>query len=176
MDRRHLNSGAGLSGAISLGSQTFTEDKNIEDRRSKDLQNSTNTVWQLILGIFGSFDQNPDIVMTVKLYGAAHSTCTRRVMVVLEEKEVPYKLIPINLGKGEQAMPEFRATKQPFGKVPVLDDDGFLIYESRAICKYIAKRWTDQGTKLIPDDNDARAYGMFEQVRIISGNEGNLKK
>jgi glutathione S-transferase len=101
------------------------------------------------------------------LYGAAHSTCTRRVMVVLEEKGVPYKLIPVNLGKGEHATPEFRATKQPFGKVPVLDDDGFLIYESRAICKYIAKRWAGQGTKLIPDDNDARAYGMFEQVTII---------
>jgi glutathione S-transferase len=102
--------------------------------------------------------------MAVKLYGAAHSTCTRRVMAVLEEKEVPYQLMPVNLAKGEQATPEFRATKQPFGKVPVLDDNGFLIYESRAICKYIAKRWASQGTKLIPDGNDARAYGMFEQV------------
>jgi glutathione S-transferase len=87
-------------------------------------------------------------------------------MTVLEEKDVSYQLIPVNLSKGEQATPEFRATKQPFGKVPVLDDDGFLIYESRAICKYIAKRWEGQGTKLIPDGNDARAYGMFEQVII----------
>ena len=104
--------------------------------------------------------------MGVKLYGAAHSTCTRRVMTVLEEKDVPYHLIPINLSKGDQAMPEFRA-KQPFGKVPVLEDDGFLIYESRAICKYIAKRWGGQGTKLIPDGNDVRAYGMFEQVFVV---------
>lgn len=47
-----LDSGTGLSGAISLDSQTFPEDKNIEDRRNRDLQNSKNTVYQLVSGIF----------------------------------------------------------------------------------------------------------------------------
>jgi glutathione S-transferase len=106
--------------------------------------------------------------MAVKLYGAAHSTCTRRVMVVLEEKKVPYQLIPINLGKREHETVDFKATKQPFGKVPVLDDDGFQIYESRAICRYIAKKWAGQGTKLMPDDSDMKGYGMFEQVNSNS--------
>ena len=105
----------------------------------------------------------PSTIMAVKLYGAAHSTCTRRVMTALEEKEVRYQLIPINLTKHEHETAGFR-TKHPFGKVPVLDDNGFLVYESRAICKYIAKKWEGQGTKLIPDGSNAKVYGMFEQV------------
>jgi len=78
---------------------------------------------------------------------------------------VEYELIPINLAKNEQGTAQFRE-KQPFGKVPVLDDDGFLVYESRAICKYVARKFEGQGTKLIPDLEDVKGYGMFEQVSI----------
>jgi len=107
--------------------------------------------------------QTPPPERVLKLYGAVHSTCTRRVLTVLAEKNLEYELIPINLAKNEQSTAQFRE-KQPFGKVPVLDDDGFLVYESRAICKYIARKFEEQGTKLIPDFGDIKGYGLFEQV------------
>jgi glutathione S-transferase len=104
--------------------------------------------------------------MVLKVYGAAHSTCTRRVLTVLAEKNLDYEFIPINLARNEQCSAEFRL-KQPFGKVPVLDDDGFLVYESRAICKYIARKYAEKGTRLMPDEGDIKGYALFEQVSVV---------
>ncbi|OIW33094.1 putative glutathione S-transferase [Coniochaeta ligniaria NRRL 30616] len=104
--------------------------------------------------------------MAIKVYGSAASTCTKRVLTTLEEKNVPYELVPINFATGEHKTPDF-LKKQPFGQMPVLEDDGFLVYESRAICKYVAKKYAGQGTKLIPDDGDLKAYGLFEQACYV---------
>lgn len=74
--------------------------------------------------------------MVLKLYGSAMSTS--RVLVTILEKELPYEHILIDIAKGGQHSEDYKKL-QPFGKVPVLEDDGFFIYESRAICKYIAR-------------------------------------
>jgi glutathione S-transferase len=74
--------------------------------------------------------------MVLKLYGSAMSTS--RVLVTILEKELPYELILIDIAKGDQKTEHYKKL-QPFGKVPVLDDDGFIIFESRAICKYLAR-------------------------------------
>lgn len=100
----------------------------------------------------------------VKLYGFAYSTCTRLVALVCKEKEIPYELTNINLAKGEQKDPSFVAV-QPFGQVPYIDDDGFLLYESRAIARYLIKKYPNQGTPLIPSDPKAEA--LFEQAASI---------
>ncbi|KAM0123491.1 hypothetical protein ACHAO1_011282 [Botrytis cinerea] len=105
--------------------------------------------------------------MGLKLYGMRQATCTQRVLTTLAEKGVDYELILVNLMAGEQKAPSY-LEKQPFGKVPVLDDDGFLIYESRAICKYLARKYADKGTKLIPAEGDVKGYGSFEQVSLWS--------
>ncbi len=104
--------------------------------------------------------------MAIKVYGSPVSTCTLRVLTTLIEKGIPYQLVPIALNKGDQKSAEHIA-KQPFGRIPVLDDDGFLIYESRAICRYIAKKYAAEGTKLIPDDGDFKGYGLFEQASLL---------
>ncbi|KAJ6577052.1 glutathione S-transferase [Mycena vulgaris] len=92
------------------------------------------------------------------------STCTLRVAVVLAEKKVLYEFVAIDLSKGEHKSPAFLAA-QPFGQVPYLDDDGFIVYESRAICRYIADKYAEQGTKLVPIDVKGKA--LFEQAASI---------
>lgn len=57
--------------------------------------------------------------MVLKLYGYPFSNCTRRVAVVLAEKEVPFQLISVDLIKGEQKTPEV-LEKQPFGQIPYI--------------------------------------------------------
>lgn len=74
--------------------------------------------------------------MVLKVYGSAMATS--RVLVTLLEKELPYEFVLIDIAKGDQKSEEYKKL-QPFGKVPALDDDGFLMFESRAICKYLAK-------------------------------------
>lgn len=74
--------------------------------------------------------------MVLRLYGSAMSTS--RVLVTILEKDLPYEHIMIDIGKGDQKTEDYKKL-QPFGKVPVLDDDGFIIFESRAICKYLAR-------------------------------------
>ncbi|KAM5460289.1 Glutathione S-transferase hmp2 [Microsporum canis] len=103
--------------------------------------------------------------MVLKLYGSAMSTA--RVLVVILEKQLPYEHILVDIAKGEQKTEEYKKL-QPFGKVPVLEDDGFVMFESRAICKYLARQVFQSHlrvhSRLIPDESDHRAYGLFEQA------------
>jgi len=98
--------------------------------------------------------------MVLKIYGSPF-TSTRRVALVLKEKEVPYELITVNFAEGEHKSAEF-LEKQPFGQVPYIDDDGFILYHSRAICRYIEAKYPKQGTSLIPTEPNANA--KFEQA------------
>ena len=58
----------------------------------------------------------------------------RAVLATLEEKGAPYRLAPVAPGT-------FRApahlARHPFGRVPVLEHDGFLVYETQAILRYL---------------------------------------
>ncbi|KAJ6538086.1 glutathione S-transferase [Mycena capillaripes] len=103
--------------------------------------------------------------MVLKLYGSPSSGGgTASVAMVLVEKQIPFEYIPVNLSAGEQKTAEYLA-KNPFGQAPVLDDDGFLLYESRAICRYIAEKYEGQGPALIPTELKAKA--LFEQAASI---------
>ncbi|CAE6472410.1 unnamed protein product, partial [Rhizoctonia solani] len=104
---------------------------------------------------------------TVTIHGHAFATCTQRVMAVCNEIGLKYQIVTVDLKKGEQKTPEYLATKQPFGVIPVLvDEDGTKIYESRAICRYlVAKYGKDSG--LLPSQSDVKAYGLFEQAASI---------
>ncbi|KAL6721034.1 hypothetical protein ACLMJK_000134 [Lecanora helva] len=57
-----------------------------------------------------------------------------RALVVILEKNLPYEHVLIDIAKGDQKDEAYKKL-QPFGKAPVLEDDGFFIFESRAICK-----------------------------------------
>ncbi|GJP30129.1 hypothetical protein CLOM_g22515 [Closterium sp. NIES-68] len=94
---------------------------------------------------------------TTKIYGLKLSTCTKRVLTALEEKNfTDYEVVTVDLSKGEQKSAEFKK-KQPFGVIPVLEDDEVELFESRAIARYVADRYADQGTNLLGSTLKERA-------------------
>jgi glutathione S-transferase len=72
----------------------------------------------------------------IVLYGFDGSTYVRTVRMLLAEKGAHYEQVPVNVLKGEPRQPEHVA-RHPFGKVPVLDHDGFRIIETGAIASYL---------------------------------------
>ncbi|GAB2924444.1 glutathione S-transferase family protein [Paraburkholderia jirisanensis] len=77
------------------------------------------------------------MTVKIKLWGFNGSTYVRTVRMLLAEKQVTdYEQVPINVLKGEPREDEHRA-RHPFGKVPVVDVDGFRIIETTAIMRYL---------------------------------------
>jgi glutathione S-transferase len=73
-----------------------------------------------------------------------------RARWALEEAGLPYRTRLLELG--DQDQPEYRAL-QPFGQVPILEEDGHVLFESGAIVLYIGER----SETLLPKDATARA-------------------
>ncbi|HET9932578.1 MAG TPA: glutathione S-transferase N-terminal domain-containing protein, partial [Polyangiaceae bacterium] len=89
----------------------------------------------------------------IQIFGHPASTCTRKVLTVLAETNTPYELNVVDLSKGEHKQPPHVA-RQPFGQIPVLDDDGFRMFESRAIARYLDEK---SGSPLTPKTIRERA-------------------
>ena len=105
--------------------------------------------------------------MVLKLYGMDFATCTKRVRVVLEELGVAYELVPVDILAGAQHADVHRA-KQPFGQIPYIeDDDGLVLFESRAICRYLALRYGGAALGLVPEAGDIAATARFEQAASV---------
>ena len=101
----------------------------------------------------------------MKIFGHPMSTCTRKVLMTLAETNTPYELVTVDFAKGEhKAQPHMN--RQPFGQLPALEDDGFAMYESRPICRYINEK---VGGKLVPSDLKARAV-MEQWMSVESAN------
>ena len=94
----------------------------------------------------------------MKLYGHPVSTCTRKVLTTLHEKGQQADFVLVDIMKGDHKNPDHLA-RQPFGQIPAIDDDGFVLYESRAIIRYVDE--TLPGPKLTP--NDAKGRALMEQ-------------
>ncbi|CAK5268149.1 unnamed protein product [Mycena citricolor] len=106
--------------------------------------------------------------MVLKLYGHTQSICTRRVALIAKELNIDYQLVPVDITTGEQKSPEHLA-RHPFGLVPTIDDDGFTLFESRAIVRYLVAKY-GKGSTLIPDTKDIQATAKFEQAMSIENN------
>ena len=89
----------------------------------------------------------------IKLHGHPASTFTRKVLCTLHEINAPFDLHFVDLLAGEQTQ-SAHLSRQPFGRVPTIDDDGFTLYESRAIIRYLNDQY---GGNLVPPDVRARA-------------------
>jgi GST-like protein len=96
-----------------------------------------------------------------------------KVHIALEELGLPYKVIPIDIGKGDQFKPEFLAIT-PNHRIPaIVDPDGpdgkpFTLFESAAIMLYLSEKC---GGALIPKDPVGK-YRCLEWMMFQMGGVG----
>jgi glutathione S-transferase len=97
------------------------------------------------------------------LYGPSFSTYARTARLVLEEKGVAYELRPVNIMAGEGQASE-HTSRHAFGKVPAFEHDGFTLYETVAIARYIDRVFP--GPSLQPSD-PKQAARMDQIIAVI---------
>src|SRR5215470_16438566 len=94
--------------------------------------------------------------MAIKLYDAVPSSNSDRVKVALNEKGLAYDRTTLDLAKKDQKRPEFLKLN-PYGKVPVIDDDGKVLFESCIINEYLDEKYPNP--PLMPKDPYLRGRG-----------------
>jgi len=98
----------------------------------------------------------------MKIFGHPLSSCTRKVLVLLAEKQSRADFVLVDLMKGEHKQPAHLA-RHPMGVIPVVEDDGVTVFESRAILRYLDARIP--GVKLTPETLAGKA-AMDEWLSI----------
>jgi len=88
----------------------------------------------------------------LRIYGSAKSRALRNLWL-LGELDIPYDHKDYLPGCSETRTPEFLALN-PNGRIPVIDDDGFVLSESMAINLYLARK---HGSPLYPSDTKSEA-------------------
>ena len=96
--------------------------------------------------------------MPLVLHGYRYSVYLRIVRLVLAEKGVAYDRIEVNPFAPD--VPAAYLALHPFGRVPALTHDGFALYETGAITRYIDRAFP--GPALQP--TDARALARMDQI------------
>ena len=117
----------------------------------------------------------------------APGTRAVRVRWALEEIGVPYELSVVRLRRGEHKREDYLKI-HPLGKVPALEIDGTIVFESLGICLYLADRFAEAGLAPLPTDRTRRAGyltwmafsagtlepSIFEQLRLRKAKERGL--
>ncbi|KAG6542783.1 hypothetical protein Mapa_015860 [Marchantia paleacea] len=98
--------------------------------------------------------------MAIKIHGRPLSPFMRVVVLAMNEMNVQSELIV-----DDQHNPEYLATLNPFGKHPAVEFDGFNLYESRAIVRYIATNY--EGLNLLGSTPKEKA--MVDQWVEVEG-------
>lgn len=92
----------------------------------------------------------------------------RKVSIMLEEAGMPYRVFPVNIGKGDQYAPDYIRIS-PGSKIPAIvdQDDGFSLMESGAILMYLAEK----AGILLPTERSSR-WRVIEWLMYQMGGVG----
>ena len=96
----------------------------------------------------------------ITLYDAARCPFCARTRIVLAEKDVPYEVVEIDL----KDRPAWLYEKNPAGKVPVLEEDGWVLPESAVIGEFLEERYPEP--PLWPADPGERAAARLLVFRF----------
>ena len=95
------------------------------------------------------------------VHGVLGSPYVRAVRLAVEEKRLPYRVA--QLAPGSTRTPEHLA-RHPFGRMPVLEDGDFTLYETQAILRYLERR--APSPHLVPADKQAEAR-MNQRMGVV---------
>lgn len=90
----------------------------------------------------------------LKVWGRVNSINVMKVLWLLEEIGLPFERTDAGMAFGVVQTAEYKAMN-PNSRVPTIDDDGFILWESNAICRYLAAKHA--AGRLIPVDLQGRA-------------------
>ncbi len=130
----------------------------------------------------------------LKIYGSDLSAPANKVRFAANALGLKYEYIRINLREGEHRKEEFLKLN-PAGKIPVIDDDGFVLFESNVIIKYlcdknnsslypknlkeraIVDQWVDFGSMHVGTALMKVVYNrVFAPIRKIAVDENSIKE
>ncbi|MBY0278684.1 glutathione S-transferase family protein [Candidatus Binatia bacterium] len=94
----------------------------------------------------------------LRLHSHPLSTFSRRVRIALLEKKIPHEIVEIDMAAKQHRSPEYLKLN-PYGRVPTLEEDGFVLYESTAILEYLELTRPDE--PLLPPDPRGRALAAM---------------
>ena len=97
--------------------------------------------------------------MSLKIYGIAASRASRPLWVA-HELALAYEHVPVNYQNGGTRTPELLALN-PNGHIPVIDDNGVVVWESMACALYLAEHYKG------PDGLDLAAHNKAESAEIL---------
>ena len=89
------------------------------------------------------------------LYDAPRCPYCARVRIVLAEKDIPHETLVIDLAN----RPAWLYEKNPSGKVPIVEEDGWVLPESAVISEYLEERYPEP--PLLPADPGERAVARL---------------
>ena len=96
----------------------------------------------------------------ITLYDADRCPYCARVRIALAEKGVEYETVEVDLAD----RPSWIYEKNPLGRVPVLEEDAFVLPESAVINEYLEERYPEPA--LWPADAAERAFGRLLVFRF----------
>src|SRR5215213_4803261 len=90
-----------------------------------------------------------------------------KVALLLEETGIAYEPVPVDTRVGAQFKPEYLAIN-PNGKVPAIDDDGVVVFDSNAILLYLAEKTG----KFLPANNPKARGELLSWLMFVASGVG----
>ena len=108
-------------------------------------------------------------MLTLYIGNKNYSSWSMRPWVLLKQLQIPFQEVMVRFDsfEGESAFKKAIAGVNPAGKVPVLVDEGFAVWDTLAITEYLAERFPDKG--VWPQERQARARARSVCAEMHSG-------
>ncbi|MFN7131935.1 MAG: glutathione S-transferase family protein, partial [Myxococcales bacterium] len=104
----------------------------------------------------------------MKLYSSRVAPNPHKIRLAIAELGIPCEVVEIDLKDRPNRRPPFTTTLNPNGHLPVIDDDGFVLWESDAILAYLGRKHADRGLwpTGLKEEADALRWLLYELATL----------